>query len=108
MSTARESCPMTRAEIVDRYFMEHRAKVLDIAGFLDRIDRSADGPGADDFRMSALRQAIGILLEPRPGRARRILELFSDPTTDPIASAAGMKGAFGAYGSSAAKPPASS
>ena len=94
MSESDRNCPMSRAALVDRYFMEHRAKLIDIAAFLDRLDRAA-GDG-DDYRVAALREAIGILSESKPGRARRVLEHFSDHTSDPIASAAGLKGAFGA------------
>lgn len=98
MKTATKStCPMTRAAVVDRYFMEHRAKLIDIAAFLDRIDRAAGGDAVDDFRMNAFRAALDVLREDEPGRARRVLELFSDPTRTPIESAAGMKGAHGAY-----------
>jgi hypothetical protein len=86
---------MSRDAVVDRYFMEHRAKLLDLAAFLDRVDRA--GPGADDFRMAAFRRALAILQETEPGRAKRVLDLFSDPTTEPIESAAGMKGAHGAW-----------
>ncbi|MFG0329029.1 MAG: hypothetical protein ACF8PN_03935 [Phycisphaerales bacterium] len=94
MSSKDSSCPAPRDRVVDLYFMEHRAKLIDIAAFLDRLDRS--GEGDDDFRMSAFRQAIEILADDRPERARRVLELFSDPTSEPIA-AAGEKGATGAW-----------
>lgn len=97
------NCPMTRAQVIDRYFMEHRAKLLDVAAFLDRVDRAA--PPADgsrpadepeDARMPAMRDAIGLLLDGRGERARRMLDLFSDPTADPI-PAAGGKGAIGVW-----------
>ena len=52
----------------------------------------------EDFRIEAFRKAAGILHAAEPDRARRVLELFSDPTPEPIPSAAGMKGADGAYG----------
>ena len=87
-------CPMTRAQVVDAYFMEHRARLLDVAAFLDRVDRA--GAGADDFRMQAFRRAIAVLEDGKPERARRVLELLSDPTTEPVAKA-GMKGATGAH-----------
>ena len=95
MPTPPATQPLSTHDVVDRYFMEHRAKLLDIAAFLDRVDRASGE--SDDFRMAAFRAATRILGESGPGRARRILELFSDPTTEPIASAAGMKGAHGAY-----------
>ena len=87
---------MTRTQVVDAYFMEHRARLLDVAAFLDRVDRA--GAGDDDFRMRAFRAAVSILGDGRPDRARRVLELLSDPSTDPVAKA-GMKGATGAHDS---------
>ncbi|MEY4116895.1 MAG: hypothetical protein RLZZ116_223 [Planctomycetota bacterium] len=85
---------LTKRAVVDRYFLEHRAKVLDIAAFLDRIDR-AQGEGADDYRRAALEACCAILTDGRPERARRVLELLSDHSTEPIAKAP-MKGATGA------------
>ena len=88
------TCPMTRRQAADRYFLEHRAKLLDLAAFLDRLDRAA-GDG-EDARVAELRSALAILLDGRGDRARRVLEHFSDPTVEPVAHAAG-KGAVGAY-----------
>lgn len=85
---------MTRAQVVDAYFMEHRARLLDVAAFLDRVDRA--GAGDDDFRMRAFRAAVAILGDGRADRARRVLELLSDPSAEPVARA-GMKGATGAH-----------
>ena len=91
------TCPMTYAQIVEAYFLEHRAKVIDIAAFLDRLERAADGaPARDDFRVAALRNALDLLGDGQGERARRVLESLSD-TTDAIPqSALGMKGALGA------------
>ena len=69
--------PLSKRAVADRYFLEHRAKVLDIAAFLDRFDR-AQGEGADDFRVAALRGCCAVLLDGESDRARRILELLSD------------------------------
>lgn len=91
------TCPAPRSRVIDLYFMEHRAKVLDIAAFLDRLDRAQDDLGREDFRVRGLREAIAILLDGKGERARRVLDLFSDPTAAPIDSAAGMKGAYGVY-----------
>lgn len=88
--------PMTRDEVIRTWFMEHRAKLIDIAAYLDRIDRATSDSGDVDFRDVAMRQAIGILTDGQPERARRILSLFSDPTADLPQSAEGMKGALGA------------
>lgn len=75
--------------------MEHRAKLIDLAAYLDRIDRG-QGEVVDDFRDIAFRSAIKILTDGEPHRAKRILESFSDFTTDLPQSAEGMKGAAGA------------
>lgn len=83
----------TKQELLDLQFIEIRHKLIDVAAFLDRIDRH---PGADDFRFAALKAALPILLDDRPDRARAILESFSDPTTEPTPQAP-MQGALGAY-----------
>lgn len=88
--------PLTRSQAIELYFMEHRAKLIDIAAFLDRLDRAEHQGGPEDFRLAAFRKAMAIVADGKPDRARRVLESFSDPTTEPIAKA-GMKGALGAY-----------
>lgn len=91
------TCPMTYAQIVDAYFLEHRAKVIDIAAFLDRLERAADGtPAKDDFRVAALRNALTLLGDGQGERAKRVLESLSDTTTEIPQSAHGMKGTLGA------------
>ena len=88
---------MPREKVVDRYYMEHRAKLLDVAAFLDRIDRSeAPADADDDFRVEALERAIALLIDEKGERAKRVLEFFSDPSENPIDKAP-MKGADGAY-----------
>jgi hypothetical protein len=88
--------PISKRAVVDRYFLEHRAKVIDIAAFLDRVDRAQGADGeADDFRVQALEACCRVLLDGKPDRARRVLELLSDHSTEPIAKAP-MKGATGA------------
>ncbi len=87
------TCPMTSKEIVDAYFLETRAKVLDIAAFLDRLDRGKTSD--DDFRVRALHDVIACLIDGNDDRVRRIQVLLSDHSTDPI-EAAPMQGAFGA------------
>ena len=75
------SCPMSYEDIVEAYFLEHRAKVIDIAAFLDRIERASDGPAdKDDFRVAALREALTLLGDGQGERAKRVLDLLSDGT----------------------------
>ncbi len=97
MPESDRSCPATRSSVIELYFIEHRAKLIDIAAFLDRLDRAAADAGGEDFRVSAFRTAIGILSDGRAHRSRRILEILSDPPAEPIASAEGLTGACGAY-----------
>ncbi|MHC4910720.1 MAG: hypothetical protein ACYTF9_13495 [Planctomycetota bacterium] len=89
-------CPLPRSRVVDLYFLEHRAKLIDLAAFLDRLDRAEPDGNGEDFRVAAFRSALAILSDAEAGRAKRVLEHFSDHSTTPIDSAAGLKGAFGA------------
>ena len=38
MTAPKHPSPLTRTQVVDLYFLEHRAKLLDLAAFLDRCD----------------------------------------------------------------------
>lgn len=88
------TCPLDAGQAVDLYFMEHRAKLLDIAAFLDRIERSSGEAAGDDVRIRALQRAIPLLIDGEGQRVRRMLELFSDHTSEPI-PAAHSQGAIG-------------
>ncbi|MEP0841263.1 MAG: hypothetical protein HRF43_00970 [Phycisphaerae bacterium] len=71
---------MPAEAVLDRYFLDMRAKVLDVAATLDRIDR-ADGSRTvrRDGRLGQLREAIGVLLSDEGDRAARVQMIFSDP-----------------------------
>jgi len=84
---------MDRSRITDLYFAEARSKLIDLAAFLDRIERSK---GTDDFRMKAFRAALLELGTPGPEKAKKILLALSDPTEEPVAQA-GTKSASGAW-----------
>jgi hypothetical protein len=84
---------MTRQQILDLYFVDARHKLIDLAAFIDRVERAK---GDDDFRMKAFREALGELSKGNKEKAKEVLLAFSDPTTEPIAKAPG-KGAVGAY-----------
>ena len=81
-----------KQELLDLQFIDARHKLIDLAAFMDRVDRH---PGAADFRYDALKAAIPILLSERPDRARAVLESFSDHSREPIPKAA-FQGALGA------------
>jgi hypothetical protein len=84
---------MTRQQVLDLYFMDARSKLIDLAAFLDRLDR-ADGQA--DFRLTAFRQAMRELEKDQSDRAKGVLLALSDPTTEPI-PAATTKAACGAW-----------
>jgi hypothetical protein len=81
------------ASLVDLQFIDARARVLDVAAFLDRLERHGQ---SDDPRVVALRASLSILSSDAPHRARRLLEAWSDPTLEPI-PAATTQGALGAW-----------
>ena len=84
---------MTRHQVLDLYFMDARCKLIELAAFLDRVDR---GTGDADFRLAAFREAMKHLADGEPKRAEAVLLSLSDPTAEPIAKAPG-KGAVGAW-----------
>ena len=67
--------------ILDETFLETRAKLLEVAATLDRIDRSVDNESPLSAeaqpRRAHLDQAIRILLSEGPDRAERLQRLFS-------------------------------
>jgi hypothetical protein len=84
---------MTRQQVLDLYFMEARAKLIDLAAFLDRIERAE---GDADFRWPAFIEATKELGVGKGQRAKRVLLSLSDPTADPIPTAT-TKAACGAW-----------
>ena len=95
---AGQTCPMQAKEVIERYFLENRAKLIDLAAFLDRVDRAGDAQtGYADFRYRAFQKALSLLVEGGERRAEAVQLCFSDPSTEPRESAAGLKGAYGAW-----------
>ncbi len=82
----------SKKELLDLQFIDARHKLIEIAAFLDRIERH---PGDEDYRFTALKKALPILLTDQPDRARAVLESFSDHTTE-VSLSAPFQGAFGA------------
>ena len=67
---------MPAAAVLDREFLEIRAKLLEVAASFDRIDRG-DGSVEGDPRMALYREALEVLLADEPERAERIQMIFS-------------------------------
>lgn len=84
---------MTRQQVLDLYFMDARCKLIELAAFLDRMDRS---DGEPDFRLPAFREALSVLSNAPSERAKAVLMALSDPTLEPLEAAPG-KGACGAW-----------
>ena len=76
----------SKQDLLDMQFIDMRHLVVELAAFLDRIDRS---PGMADFRFDALQNAIRILAESSSSRARAILDSLSDPSSPVTESKAG-------------------
>jgi hypothetical protein len=87
------SSRMTRQQILDLYFLDARHKLIEIAAFLDRVERAE---GQDDFRVKSFRAALKNLNGAQKNKAKKVLLAFSDSTKNPIAKAEG-KGACGAW-----------
>ncbi|MCA9214117.1 MAG: hypothetical protein KDB27_13690 [Planctomycetales bacterium] len=75
---------MTANQILDREYLELRAKILELAASFDRLDRAAEGGDsvASDDRMTKLAEGIKILQSSGQGRAERVQMLFSLPYSD--------------------------
>lgn len=92
------TCPMAARDVLGAAFLDNRARLLELAAFLDRIDRAANPEEARaDYRYRALLLSLEALRTAPGGRAKAILDLLSDPTAEPRESAAGLKGAYGAW-----------
>lgn len=82
----------TKKELLDLQFIDARHMLINLAAFLDRIDRH---PGEVDYRYAALNAALPILLEQRVDRAKAVLDSFSDHSLE-IPIKAPFQGASGA------------
>jgi hypothetical protein len=94
MNSQPNSGPLGAKELVDKYFIENRTRLLEIAAFLDRIDRAPQS--TPDFRMKAFSAALEILGGDSKTRVTEIQMLLSDPITKPLEQL-DRKSAMGAY-----------
>jgi hypothetical protein len=73
-----KATPLPADKALESYFLEARAKLLDVAAILDRIGRGSDaGPVEADPRVARIRQALEVLLDQSGGRAERVQKIFS-------------------------------
>lgn len=88
--------PKDGRALVDDAFLESRNRVLELAAFLDRIDRAGDATPESDYRVRAFYDCLDVLRTREPGRAERVQMILSDPTVEPL-DTTDQKNANGAY-----------
>ncbi len=94
---APEDSPMSAKEALEKHFLDNRARMLEIASFLDRIDRYKDSPKAkDDFRYRSFIKALKIIIESEKERTKNVQLIFSDLSAGPIEKVVDP-GAYGAW-----------
>ena len=77
--------------------MEHRVQVLELAAFLDRLDRAREIDADDDFRLRSIREALAVARRRRAAtRVQRVQMIFSDPRSE-LLEELDQKSAKGAY-----------
>ena len=69
---------MSAEQVLERDYLEMRARLLELAAFFDRLDRGGGVP-AQDVRLQKLRQAAELVLQASEHRAERLQMLFSRP-----------------------------
>jgi hypothetical protein len=88
---------MKAKQALDLYFLENRARMLEIAAFLDRIGRYEGASEAvTDYRYRSFLKALEIILKAKRNRTPKVQRLFSDMTTEPIERVVDGK-AYGAW-----------
>ena len=69
---------LTRTQIIQKDFIENRSRLIDLAAFLDRVERSADSEVESDFRLESLHRAISELIRGGTDRVYRVQAILSD------------------------------
>jgi hypothetical protein len=70
--------PLPADQALDRYFLEARSKLLDLAAILDRIERGTNALAvAKDARLARVQESLRVLQDTSGERAERIQRVFS-------------------------------
>lgn len=79
-------CPLTRSQLIDEYFLENRSRILEIAAFLDRLDRAAAPGETPDVRVQSLQEALRLLstdaASPRVAEIQMVLSHRAEESLD--------------------------
>ncbi|HET6326475.1 MAG TPA: hypothetical protein VFG04_17500 [Planctomycetaceae bacterium] len=81
--------PMAAQAVLDREYLEVRAKLLELAASFDRLDRGG-GISSDERRMQLVRQGLKVLLDETGDRAEQIQLIFSRAYDDDWQKAFGL------------------
>jgi len=68
--------PMPAEAVLDREFLEIRAKILELAASFDRLDRG-EGSVMQDARMKPIEASLQVLQQPGADRAEKVQMIFS-------------------------------
>ena len=68
-------------QVLDTYFPEVRAKLIEIAAMMDRYERAGGKSNAADPRLRQFGESLAVLasLAGKADRTERIQRIFSDP-----------------------------
>ena len=93
-----EKVRQSAAELLEREFLDHRARLLDVAAFLDRLDRADGSRGVrSDFRYIALLEMLKMIGSGRLNRVEEMLVTLSDPGIEPTEDRIQSGKAIGAW-----------
>lgn len=67
---------MPADKVLDREFLEIRAKILELAASFDRLDRG-EGSVLQDPRMKPIEESLQVLQQPGADRAEKVQMIFS-------------------------------
>lgn len=70
--------PPHASEVLDQQWLPVRARLIEVAAALDRIDR-AEGSVAEDPRMKQIGQSLALLADEHGNRAEQLQMVFSLP-----------------------------
>lgn len=72
-------------QVVDKYYLETRCMLIEIAATLDRVERAAERQAGStafhDDRIDRIRNSLAFLADKQngPNRSEQVLLMFSDP-----------------------------